>query len=198
MTRHRLAIVLTTLLCIIWFSAWGVSESIRRKRRGHRPVPAVTAVPVPVPKLAIPGHNPTPVFPAEPHYRSPEERLRALSLQVAVHPGLKGSAARMAAEAAQRISAARPLPDHRLAHFHYMIGDARYKILAWGGLVEGVERASGGWLVTVRVGPSLTYRGRAATGADYVLEQYLISGDQVQYLRSEDGPPELVGEPVVG
>jgi hypothetical protein len=117
------------------------------------------------------------------------EAARAAALDPRT-PGLHKQAATLLTQANL------PPPTHRAGRFSWL-ANPRYRLMGWGGFIESVIPAPGGYKVTVRVSPQFTANNQSATCTDYTLETYLIANDKIRLIGVEDSLEALAGNLVL-
>ncbi len=95
------------------------------------------------------------------------------------HPAATGDAFAVQRRIAWQFSRQDPLPEKRRAHFQWC---DRYPLVrgGWSGTIEGTSPSPGGWLVRVKVRPTIISRN--VRMSDYFLETYEFSREGLRFI----------------
>jgi hypothetical protein len=132
-----------------------------------------------------PEERPVPKLPPKVQRRAMVARIQEYvpPFPVIVDPELDPETKALHEQLAKQLSGV-GVPDDRLNFYSALIGAPGYRITGWTGVLDEADPIPGGYLVTVRVGPSLESDelGNATIVDSEYAEQYRVVNGTVQYV----------------
>jgi hypothetical protein len=132
-----------------------------------------------------PEERPVPKLPPKIQRRAMVTRIQEYvpPFPVIVDPDLDPETKALYEQLAKQLSGV-GVPDDRLNFYSALIGAPGYRIKGWAGVIDAAAPIPGGYLVTVRVSPSVDSDrfGPATVVSSEYAEQYRVINGTVQYV----------------